>query len=30
MSYSFMELQDILREKQSGKPFIHTLGVQYK
>ena len=29
MSYSFMELQDILREKQSGKRFIHTLGVQY-
>ncbi len=29
MSYSFMELQDILREKQNGKRFIHTLGVQY-
>lgn len=29
MSYSMMEIQEILRKKQSGKRFIHTLGVQY-
>lgn len=29
MTYSIMEIQDILREKQNGRRFIHTLGVQY-
>ncbi|MBB5263777.1 putative HD superfamily hydrolase involved in NAD metabolism [Catenibacillus scindens] len=29
MIYTILEIQDMLREKQTGSRFVHTLGVQY-